>query len=343
MIENKNIILTGASSGIGLEVLKLLDQGVGNKILAVARHVDNLKYFSDNVIPFSCDISTQEGVDTLFAKGEELFGKIDIFYANAGFPYYEEFNYTDWDRITAMFKTNTVSPIYSYAKYINHLNGRDGILAYTVSAIGEMAMPGYALYSSSKFALNGFQQAIRMEKPDNLQITCLYPVATDTNFFKVANDMKFEKPFPVQKPSIVAQKMVEGIENGDERVFPCTLFGLSKVLMGVVPQVRTVYWGLETAKFERFKKKLEATNEKIVADIHNAAEKGKEIRKDIHEKGKVVRSDLKEKRAILHELGLDVREDLKDKSDEILSNLDLNLIGKIISSIDEKKENSDDK
>ena len=156
MIDNKTIVLTGASSGIGFEVLKLLAAGKGNRTLAVARHVDNIKYFADNVTAFSCDISTQEGVDRVFAKAEELFGKIDLFYANAGFPYYEEFNYTDWDRVDAMFRTNTISPIYTYAKYIQHLNGRPGILAYTVSAIGEMAMPGYAIYSSSKFALNGF-------------------------------------------------------------------------------------------------------------------------------------------------------------------------------------------
>ena len=253
MIDNKTIVLTGASSGIGLEVLKLLAKGKGNRILAVARHVDNIQYFADNVTAFSCDISTQAGVDRLFEKAEELFGKIDLFYANAGFPYYEEFNYTDWDRVDAMFRTNTISPIYTYAKYIRHLNGRPGILAYTVSAIGEMAMPGYAIYSSSKFALNGFQQAIRLEKPDNLQITCLYPVATDTNFFKVANAVEFEKPFPVQKPSHVAKKMLEGIEAGREKVSPCGLFGFAKVLMGVVPPVRTVYWKLETAKLDRFK------------------------------------------------------------------------------------------
>ena len=145
MIDGKTVVLTGASSGIGLEVLKILAKGKGNRILAVARHVDNIRGFADNVTAFPCDISTKEGVDRVFEKAEELFGKIDLFYANAGFPYYEEFNYTDWDRIDAIFRTNTVSPIYTYARYIKHLDGREGILAYTVSAIGEMAMPGYAL------------------------------------------------------------------------------------------------------------------------------------------------------------------------------------------------------
>ncbi|MBE6827863.1 MAG: SDR family NAD(P)-dependent oxidoreductase [Ruminococcaceae bacterium] len=260
MIDNKNIVLTGASSGIGFEVLKLLVQGRGNRILAVSRTAEEkLSDFDVNVIPMSIDVSSAEAVDRIFERAAEVFDgkKIDIFYANAGYPYYEQYNYTDWDRVKRMFETNTFSPIYTYSKYLEHLAGREGILAITVSAIGQMAMPGYAIYSSTKFALHGFQQAVRIEKPKNLQLTCLYPVATDTNFFKVANEVEFEKPFPVQTPDVVARKMVKGIEKGKKTVSPCALFALSKVLMGICPPVRTVYWKLENNKLERFKKKLE--------------------------------------------------------------------------------------
>ena len=74
-------------------------------------------------------------------------------------------------------------------------------------------MPGYTLYSASKFAMHGFQQGIRLEMPKNLKLTCLYPVATATNFFEVAADgKKVDKPFPVQKASTVAKAAVRGIE-----------------------------------------------------------------------------------------------------------------------------------
>lgn len=259
MITDKNIVLTGASSGIGFEVLKLLVKGDGNVILAPSLNaVEKLTGFAPNVIPMDVDTGSAEGVDAIFEKANEVFGgkKIDLFYANAGFPYYEEFNYTDWERIKRIFDVNTLSPIYTYAKYAEHLDGRDGHLAYTVSAIGKMAMPGYALYSASKFGLQGFQEAIRLEKAKNLKLTCLYPIATDTNFFKVANPVEFEKPFPVQKPDVVARKMVDALEKGKKFVSPSALFGLSKVLMGVCPPVRTVYWHLEKNKLERFKKKI---------------------------------------------------------------------------------------
>ena len=121
MIQGKNIVLTGASSGIGYEVLRLLSKEKSNTILAVSRHAEQLlKSYADNVIPFTMDISTKEGVDAVFDKAAEVFGgkKIDIFYANAGYPYYEEYNYEDWDRVRAMFETNTFSPMYTYSKYL---------------------------------------------------------------------------------------------------------------------------------------------------------------------------------------------------------------------------------
>ena len=90
-----------------------------------------------------------------------------------------------------------------------------------------------------------------------MKLTCLYPVATDTNFFKVAADgVQFEKPFPVQRPTIVAMKMVKGMEKGKKKVSPCPLFAVGKVLMTICPPVRTVYWKLEQAKLRRFVAKL---------------------------------------------------------------------------------------
>lgn len=256
MINGKNIVLTGSNSGIGLEVLKILLEG-GNRILCVDKETDKLeKLASDRIIIFKKDVSSEEAVDEVFAKAEEVFDFIDIFYANAGYPYYEEMNYCDWDRVSAIFETNVFSPIYSYQKYVSYLNGRKGIFAVTVSAIGEMAMPGYTLYSASKFAMHGFQQGVRLEMPDNVQLTCLYPVATDTNFFPTANPIKFKKPFPVQQPDVVARKMVAGIEKGKKKVSPCVLFGVSKVLMTVAPPVRTVYWALEKRKLEELKKNI---------------------------------------------------------------------------------------
>ena len=257
MITGKKIVLTGANSGIGLEVLKLLAAG-DNKILAVDLRTDRITAFdAAKVIPMVCDVSSAEGVDAIFAEAESKLGGIDIFYANAGFPYYETFDYVDWGRTEHIFETNVFSPIYSYQKFRAYLAGREGQFAMTVSAIGKMGMPGYALYSASKFAVQGFQQAVRLEMPKNIHMTCLYPVATDTNFFKAAVEGQTgkvirQKPFPVQKPTHVAKAMVKGLERKKKYVNPCKLFSFAMVLFALFPFVRTIYWKLEKKKLDNF-------------------------------------------------------------------------------------------
>ena len=262
-ISGKTIVITGASSGIGRELLeKLADPAKGNRVLATSRTIEKLKGYGDNVTLFNCDLSRQEGVDELFKKAEALFGKIDIVIANAGAPYYEKFDYVDWDRIQSIFSLNTISPIYTYTKYLEHLNGREGHLAWTISAMGEMAIPGYALYTATKFAMKGFQEAVRHEAPQNIKLTAVYPVSTATNFFNVGgNGIDVGRPFPVQKAELVADRMISGIERAKKHVYPCRVWKPSKLLMGIVPPVKTIYCGIEKNRLKRFlRKKAELEN-----------------------------------------------------------------------------------
>ena len=268
MIEHKNIVVTGASSGIGKSILSELVAQEGNRIIAAARGADKITGYGENVIPFSCDLSTKEGVDALFAKAEEVFDKIDIYFCNAGAPYYERFDYEDWNRIARIFDLNTVSHIYTYSKYLNHLDGREGRLVYMISAMGEMAIPGYALYAATKFAMKGFQQAIRDETPENLQISCIYPVSTKTNFFNVGGGgRKMEPPFPVQAPEKVAKAVVKGVDKLKEHIYPCPVYLPSKVLMNAVPPVKKLYIKAQQGKLHRFVKRVKAEEEGIIEDI----------------------------------------------------------------------------
>lgn len=254
MICNQNIVITGASSGIGKAILDMLAKPEhNNRIVAASRSIQKLTGFGENVTLFPCDLSTQQGVDALFGKATELFEKIDILICNAGAPYYERYDYEDWARIERIFSLNTFSGMYSYSKYLNHLNGRDGQLVYTISAMGEMALPGYALYASTKFAMKGFQQAIRIESPKNLKITCVYPVATKTNFFEVGGaGHKVEQPFPVQTAEAVAKAIVRGVEKGRKQIYPCPVYLPSRFLMNVLPPVKHLYLRAQHKMLLRF-------------------------------------------------------------------------------------------
>ena len=264
-IRDKTIVITGASSGIGKEVLdRLADPSKNNRILATSRTIEKLKGYGGNVTLFNSDVSKKEGVDRLFDKAGELFDKIDLVIANAGAPYYEKFDYVDWDRIQNIFSLNTISPIYTYSKYLEHLSGREGHIVFTISAMGEMAIPGYALYTATKFAMKGFQEEIRLEAPKNIKITAVYPVSTATNFFNVGgNGIDVGRPFPVQKAELVADRMISGIEQAKKHIYPCRIWKPSKLLMSVVPQVKSAYWGIEKNRLKRFIKKKAALENKI--------------------------------------------------------------------------------
>ena len=264
-VTGKTIVLTGANSGIGLETLKLL-VGNGNKILAVDLKTDKIETFDPNeVIPYVCDVSKKENVDSIFTKAIEVLGSIELFIANAGFPYYEVMDYVNWERVQKIFEVNVFSPIYSFQKYVEYLNGKEGHFAITVSAIGKMAIPGYTLYSSSKFAMQGFQQGIRLEMPKNVKLTTLYPIATDTGFFKKAAEgsgkVIREKPFPVQKPTHVAKCFAKGLAKQRKYVNPSKLFQFARFLMAICPPVRTIYWKMEKGKLDRYEAQLKAQEE----------------------------------------------------------------------------------
>ena len=76
MITNQNIVITGASSGIGKSILEMLAAPENhNRVIAASRSIGKLTGFGENVTLFPCDLSAQEGVDALFAKATEMFEK----------------------------------------------------------------------------------------------------------------------------------------------------------------------------------------------------------------------------------------------------------------------------
>lgn len=240
-IDGKNIILTGASSGIGLEILKLLVKYNDVKIIAVARDTDNIPIAS-NIFAFSQDVSTKEGIDNLFRFASKTFGHIDIFIANAGFAYLEKLDKPDFEHIQYIYSLNVFSPIYSLEKLIAQKGQRPKTFACTISGAGLASLPAYSLYCSTKAALHHFIQTYRYEKPKYLQITAVYPVATCTAFFDKATGKKDTPlPFPQQDACVVARKIVKGICKGRKRVFPSFLFRVFYPIGRMFPLLMKLY------------------------------------------------------------------------------------------------------
>jgi len=252
-LTGKNIILTGASSGIGKEMLAILSRYDGVKVVAVARHSENIPQEENKIYPVSVDVSTKEGVDQLFEQAVNILGNIDIFIANAGFAYLEKLEKPDWQHIQNIYNLNVFSPVYSLEKLTRLSKDKPVAFACTVSGAGLVSLPAYSLYCSTKAALHHFVQTYRYEKKNNLQITAVYPVATRTDFFdKATGEKETPLPFPAQDAKVVARKIIKGIEKGRKKIYPSVLFRLFYPLGRAFPFMLKIYSLLERRKVKKW-------------------------------------------------------------------------------------------
>jgi short-subunit dehydrogenase len=245
-INNKRIVITGAASGIGKALLNEISK-LDTHILAADINASGLnqaiKDLSGNrsrITPFIADLSLAKNIDKLFRIANNQLGGIDLFIANAGFPYYETIHKADWKHIERIFKLNVYSPIYAFEKLLLLNKRRDFKMVITASAMGVMAMPGYALYSATKAALHRFAEGAHLEMGDPRQLMLVYPIATFTYFFKSASQ-NTPIPWPAQTPQVVARAILHGIQYDRKTVNPSLIFSLIIFLDRFQPFIRLAY------------------------------------------------------------------------------------------------------
>ncbi|MEL7236755.1 MAG: SDR family NAD(P)-dependent oxidoreductase, partial [Chloroflexota bacterium] len=202
-----------------------------------------------SVNPFVCDLSTQSGTDQLFAHALATMSGIDIFIANAGFAYYEEANDPDWEHLAAIYRVNVFSPFYSIMK-MNQINPENPYLTVlTASTMAHWGLPGYALYASTKSALDRFAEAYRMEKPAHAHLMVVYPIGTRTGFFDQSGA---PEPFPLQAPQQVARAVVRGIQRDRKAVYPSPAWIAVASLNRIIPVFKPLVQHINLRLFRKW-------------------------------------------------------------------------------------------
>ncbi|MGI5849249.1 MAG: SDR family NAD(P)-dependent oxidoreductase [Christensenellales bacterium] len=253
-LRGKRVVITGASSGIGRELLKRLCRA-GATVMGVARDTQPITNEFPDVYAIDCDVSNPEAVDVMLKEVERVFGEIDVFVANAGFAYYGPIGNADWERTAQIFKVNVISPIYTLQKLTEAKRTRRLNFMVTSSALGKMVLPGFALYSATKFALDGFIRAYRLECPKNVRVIPVYPVANNTPFFRKAGGR--EAPIPLlarQSAKVTAFCMEMGLRLGMRSVYTSAVFIVRCILSRVTP-IDLFVQAVELPRFCRWKKR----------------------------------------------------------------------------------------
>ena len=186
----KRVVLTGAASGIGRALLTALCR-LPLKIVAADLNETRLLEICAGlpnprakVIPVKADVSGRSGNEALFDRALAELDGIDLFIANAGFAYYEHALTPDWERLEALFRVNTLAPVYALQRMTALNAGRAFKVVWMASAMAQIGLPKYATYSASKGALHRFADAHRYSMADERALMLVYPIATRTRFLR---------------------------------------------------------------------------------------------------------------------------------------------------------------
>jgi uncharacterized protein len=219
-IKGKNIVITGASGGIGAEIARLCAASGANLVL-LARSIDKLQQlegeleqkYQVNVEVYQLDVANTDQVKLVFQQIFACVGDVDILVNNAGFGVFREAHEARMEEIKGMFEVNVVGLMACTSMVLPKMRARRfGHIINIASQAGKIATPKSSVYSASKHAVLGYTNSLRMELDDyNIRVTSVNPGPIATNFFTIADEkgtyVKNVQKFMLQ-PEFVAQKVV---------------------------------------------------------------------------------------------------------------------------------------
>lgn len=187
-MKDKVVIITGGSSGIG-KALAAEFGARGSKIMITGRNGYNLektvKELEDRGITisgFRGDVSVEEDNKRMVEETMEKYGAIDILINNAGISMRALFEEADLDVIQRVMNTNFFGVVYATKYCLPEIIRNRGSVIGISSIAGFQGLPGRTGYSASKFALNGFLEALRLElSPKGTHVLTACPGFTSTN------------------------------------------------------------------------------------------------------------------------------------------------------------------
>ena len=186
--KDKVIIITGASSGIGLATARLF-AGMGAKLSLAARSIDRLESLASEltddrsrILCIRTDVSVEEDCRRLIEETVRRFGKIDILINNAGISMRAPFMDVNMEVIKKLMNVNFWGTVYCTKYALPEILKTKGSIAGVISTAGYVAIPGRTGYVTSKYAIRGFLETLRIEHlNDGINILVFAPGYTASN------------------------------------------------------------------------------------------------------------------------------------------------------------------
>lgn len=231
MVE-KVVIITGASSGIGKAcAIRFAKENVA--IVVAARNRENLltsaaeiKKITPHVLEVVCDVAKKEDCERLIVAAVEKYGRIDVLINNAGISMRAVFNDMDVEILEKVMNINFYGTVYCTKYALPYLLKTKGTVVGVSSIAGFVGLPARTGYSASKFAMQGFLEALRTENLKtglNVLIACPGFTASNIRNTALAADGNAQKESPRDESKMmtseqVADEIFKAVEQKQQRL-----------------------------------------------------------------------------------------------------------------------------
>ena len=275
--KDKVVIVTGASSGIGLATARQF-AAYGAKVVLAARSEDKLILLEEElskiteVIYVKTDVSIEDDCKNLIKETVQKFGKIDILINNAGISMRAMFKDLDLNVIRRLMDVNFWGTVYCTKYALPYLLKSKGSVVGIISTAGYKGLPGRTGYSASKFAINGFLDTLRSEHLyDGLHVMIFAPGFTSSNIRKTAltangseqgeTPRKENKMMSAEKVALI---MIKHIRRRSRRPTLTTVSKLLLFLTRLFPAItdHVEYWFMALEPNSPFKRRSEIMKER---------------------------------------------------------------------------------
>jgi uncharacterized oxidoreductase len=229
-LENRTVLITGGTSGIGLELAKQLHQR-GNKVIVTGRDqakLDAVERALPGVRTLKSDVSDPGAIAALHDSVIAQFPQLDTLINNAGIM--RNLNFSgdrDLNDVTREIEINLSGPVRMVQQFLPRLKTRNDALIVNVSSgLAFIPFPASPVYCATKAAIHSFTQSLRVQlEGTSVTVIELAPPAVETPLLRdeFAEEMKGQKAMEVK---VLAMRAIAGIEAGKMEIRP----GLSNVL-----------------------------------------------------------------------------------------------------------------
>jgi NAD(P)-dependent dehydrogenase (short-subunit alcohol dehydrogenase family) len=211
------MVITGASSGIGLATARLASSRGARLVLAARDETDLQSVVSEihgrggDALAVGADVADPADVDRIGERAMDTFGRIDSWVNNAGVSVYGRLLDVPLQDQRRLFDTNFWGVVHGCRTAVRHMRGTGGVLINIGSIVSDRAVPLQGAYTASKHAVKAYTDVLRMELEEEgapIAVTLVKPAAIDTPLFQHAKNYMSEEPAPpppVYAPETVAR------------------------------------------------------------------------------------------------------------------------------------------